>query len=286
MKLTINPAKSFRRFRSKWRYDAPLLWFVFDLAVGFAKIAAPFVLIAVVWQHGSRLSDLSLPTLGDISENLIKKNARPGTEIMAVAKAENTQHQITPAPSQSQTTEPASVRPDNETDRPEMIPAVAVATQSAVAQSDVEQKNALPQVAENVLVTNNDSKPVIQPEPEPEPDQHQNNVTDISTIVNQEWVLEQGSDDFTIQFRTSTDAELLRQFAPVIASENPISIFPFKKTNDGRLVFGIATGLYESMEEALAAIETMTPAAQKFGPWVRPLDELQREINDTVTVQE
>ena len=115
-------------------------------------------------------------------------------------------------------------------------------------------------------------------------DQTRSESESTSRIVNQQWVFDQRSEEFTVQFGTSPNSELLLEFVPAISSGSPISIYPFKKTPSGRLVFGIATGLYSTLEEAAAAIEAMPPAAQEFGPWIRPIGELQTDIRNTVNV--
>ena len=178
-----------------------------------------------------------------------------------------------PNSSTSQTTPTASVVAEEKTGTPAMIPAVAEATQT----DKLQLKTVEPKL-ENAPAISNEVKPVVKLES----DQQASNKTDVPVIVNEQWVLEQSSDNYTIQFRTSSDAEILRQFAPDIGSQTTLSIFPFKKSTDGEVIFGIATGLYENMEDALAAIEVMAPAAQEFGPWIRPLNVLQSEISDTV----
>ena len=250
MEWLTDPLKTYRRYRFERRYDSPLFFFVLDFTIGLIQILAVVGFFLIIWVIASRYTDTSTPT-------------------------------------QPQTTESAQVVSDTKIGTREVIPAVAVATQSASVEPSEEQTNALQQVPEIALAANidnkpNDNKTIVQTESV----QQQDEAIDVSTIVNHEWVLEQSSDKFTIQFRSSRDVEILREFAPVITSETTVSIFPFKKTNNGQMVFGIATGLYESLEEAAAAIETMAPAAQEFGPWIRPLDELQREVSDTVVVPE
>ena len=250
MEWLTDPLKTYRRYRFERRYDSPLFFFVLDFTIGLIQILAVVGFFLIIWVIASRYTDTSTST-------------------------------------QPQTTESAQVISDTKTGTREVIPAVAVAAQSASVEPSEEQTNALQQVPEIALAANNDIKPIDnKPIVQTESVQHQDEAIDVSTIVNHEWVLEQSSDKFTIQFRSSRDVEILREFAPSITSETTVSIFPFKKTNNGQMVFGIATGLYESLEEAAAAIETMAPAAQEFGPWIRPLDELQREVSDTVVVPE
>ena len=228
MELSLKPASSYRRFRNRSRYDAPFLWGLFDLIVGLTKIAIPFLLIAIVWQHGAQLSKFSSQILGDFSENLIEKYAGTENEVVAVAKGETFQQQTT-----------------------------------------TQNKSALP-VKTSVAT----ASPIQAISGSPE----------VSRIVNQQWILEQSSDKFTIQFGTSPDSELLLEFVPLIATGSPVSIFPFKRTPSGRLVFGISTGLYSTLEEAATAVNTMPAAAQEFDPWIRPLGQLKRDILNTVNV--
>lgn len=99
--------------------------------------------------------------------------------------------------------------------------------------------------------------------------------------VTEKWILEQKASTFTIQFGSSPDLELLEQFIPVINTGQPIALYAYKKTPTGRNVYGLATGLYNDLDTALSTVEKLPAAAKEFEPWVRPMKDLQTQINRT-----
>ena len=77
----------------------------------------------------------------------------------------------------------------------------------------------------NIPETDIAIKPVIQLKP----DRYQSRETEILKILEAQWVLEQSPDELTIQVGSSPDSELPLNFIPVIASGNPVAIYPSQK---------------------------------------------------------
>ncbi|OED40023.1 hypothetical protein AB833_12605 [Chromatiales bacterium (ex Bugula neritina AB1)] len=88
-------------------------------------------------------------------------------------------------------------------------------------------------------------------------------------------------EQYTIQFESSPDKDLLFESAEAFASEFPIIVFPFKKTPSDRLVYGYSSGVYSSLESALSAIEMMPGKIRALNPWVRPISDIQKQITAT-----
>ena len=59
---------------------------------------------------------------------------------------------------------------------------------------------------------------------------------------------------------------------------DPVAIYPFLTTDSQNPVFGLLSGLYETRSEAIAAVESMSEEAKKFGVWIRPVGDLQDDI--------
>lgn len=97
-------------------------------------------------------------------------------------------------------------------------------------------------------------------------------------LFDWEWVLKQDTDKFTIQFGSSPDKDLLYESARTFPTEEAVVVFPFKKTPSNRTVYGFSAGLYDSLEKAQQAIRDMPSATRAIGPWIRPIDELQKQI--------
>ena len=98
-------------------------------------------------------------------------------------------------------------------------------------------------------------------------------------MVDGEWVTRLNPEHFIVQYGTSPDLELLEEFIPIINNEEEIAIYPFKKTPTGRLVYGIATGVYTDLDTALESLEELPAEARAYEPWVRPIKDLITQIN-------
>jgi len=97
-------------------------------------------------------------------------------------------------------------------------------------------------------------------------------------MVDAEWVTRLNPEHFIVQYGSTVDLELIEEFVPVINSSEEIAIYPFKKTPSGRLVYGIATGVYDDLDNALESVEKLSAEARAYNPWVRPVDELIEQI--------
>jgi len=97
-------------------------------------------------------------------------------------------------------------------------------------------------------------------------------------ILDSSWVLQQNPDHFIVQYGSSPDLELLEQFAQEMNHNEPMTIYTYKRTPSGRPVYGIASTLHTDLDIALAYVEQLPANARQFGPWVRPLKNLQNQI--------
>lgn len=97
-------------------------------------------------------------------------------------------------------------------------------------------------------------------------------------LLDWEWVLKQDAEKFTIQYGSSPDEELLYESARAFPTESAVVVFPFKKTPSNRTVFGFSSGLYDSLDSAQQAIKELPQSARSFGPWIRPIGQLQKQI--------
>jgi len=101
------------------------------------------------------------------------------------------------------------------------------------------------------------------------------------TIVGTQWMLEQNPEHFIVQYGSSPDLKLLKQFAVEMGSAEPIAIYPFKTTPSGKPVFGIASSLHGDLDAGLNYVKELPAAVREFGPWVRPLKNVQQQIRRT-----
>ena len=70
----------------------------------------------------------------------------------------------------------------------------------------------------------------------------------------------------------------IRDRAQTMDVTDPIAIYPFLTTESKNPVFGLLSGLYDTRSEAIAAVESMSADAKKFGTWIRPVADLQEDI--------
>ena len=98
-------------------------------------------------------------------------------------------------------------------------------------------------------------------------------------LVDEQWITRLNPEQFIVQYGSSVDLELIEEFIPVINNAEKIAIYPFKKTPSGRLVYGIATGVYTDLDTALASLDDLPAEARAYEPWVRPVNELIKQIN-------
>lgn len=97
-------------------------------------------------------------------------------------------------------------------------------------------------------------------------------------VLSSDWLLDQDPTAFTIQFGTSPDKDLLYRSAKSFDSETPVVVFPFKRTPSNRPVYGFASGIYASLDEARQGILELPESAITYGPWVRSIGKVQTQI--------
>lgn len=97
-------------------------------------------------------------------------------------------------------------------------------------------------------------------------------------IENERWVLFQDAGKFTVQLATSRERAYIIGLAQSLPASDPVAIYPFLTTNSKNPVFGLLSGLYDTREEAVVAVENMPLAAKQFGVWIRPIGDLQGDI--------
>lgn len=96
----------------------------------------------------------------------------------------------------------------------------------------------------------------------------------VAEIVGPEWLLEQPGGMYTIQFASSTEIDQLVEVTRAVGGESDFVIYPFKNTSDG-VLYGLATGSYETYRIALQDVERLPEGIRNSDPWIRSIDKLQ-----------
>lgn len=93
-----------------------------------------------------------------------------------------------------------------------------------------------------------------------------------------QWVNSLPESHYTIQFAASIDKSALIAFADEYLTKGAV-IYPFKHTRENVPMYGVASGLYDSLYAAMQAIDKLPASLQEQGPWVRPAEELQQQVS-------
>lgn len=97
------------------------------------------------------------------------------------------------------------------------------------------------------------------------------------------WIMSLPDSQYIIQYAASTDKVLLKKFANTHL-QNGAAIFPFKITSDNQTMYGVASGLYDSLNGALSAIDHLPDALKRHSPWVRPVINLKKQVAKTTVM--
>ena len=97
-------------------------------------------------------------------------------------------------------------------------------------------------------------------------------------VFDESWIFQQDLSSYTIQYGASAGVPQLTEFAAEFSSEPMIILYKFKRVAEDGTAFGIAGGLYNTVPEALDAIEELTDDQRRYGPWIRSISDLQRLV--------
>lgn len=143
--------------------------------------------------------------------------------------------------------------------------------QSAPASNIVVARSEGQQIISTNLVTADPVQHAIKPD-----------IAAKTTQVQQwDWILEQNGNHYIIQLGSSINKEKLYESAVNFDTEAPVAFYPFRLNRDEKIVYGYALGIYNSFDSAKEAVASLPQRVQNFGPWIRPIDDLQRQIAST-----
>lgn len=122
--------------------------------------------------------------------------------------------------------------------------------------------------------------PTPPAEPEPEPDlRGAADAGPASRGRDAAWLLRQPVDAFTLQLLTVSSQE--RAVAFVNAQQYPEQFAVYRLRRDGRALFVVVYGLFDSRDEAQAIAVNLPESISKIRPWARPLAQIQDAIRTT-----
>ena len=127
------------------------------------------------------------------------------------------------------------------------------------------------------------AEPEPAPAPTPEPSPSTANVPDTPVkgeLESSSWILIQDRNRFTVQMSASRDRNSVVNFLNLHARTLPApnSIYSFAR--NGSTWYALLHGLYDSIEDARAAVESMPPEALVNQPWIRSVGRVQDVLKD------
>ena len=266
MDVLHHPGRQYRRFRNYYRFERPLLVFFADAFITLAKISLFVAGLLMIWILSHKFAQSVRPSatqsLQTAPEPTASKNTLGSTSTNPKVVVQSGSSSATLAKATFDT-EPTTDQNRKEKNRSEDILTATEATEENTRIADI-----APSI--NIAVKNTEEKILL---------------ADIAkgttaAIVDEQWINELNPNHFIIQYGSAMDLELLNNFITRINNDEEIAIYPYRKTPSGRLVYGIATGVHTNRQAALASLDELTTEARAYKPWVRPVKELIKEINE------
>lgn len=102
----------------------------------------------------------------------------------------------------------------------------------------------------------------------------------VGVLESPTWILVQDASLFTVQMSASRDRESVENFLKrnTVALPAPNSIYTFER--DGATWYALLNGLYPSINEARAAVESMPSSALTNQPWIRSVGRVQDALRN------
>lgn len=102
----------------------------------------------------------------------------------------------------------------------------------------------------------------------------------IVELLDSKWILNQNSQSFVIQLAISSNEAELKKYARSLPLAGPSAMYPFKRTTEGKVTYGLSSGLYNSNAEALSALASLPEGTEQYGSWIRKIADIRAQITD------
>lgn len=97
-------------------------------------------------------------------------------------------------------------------------------------------------------------------------------------LLTGEWVQQQPENHFVVQIASSTNFELLQDYATRNPLTAPLAIYPYKVSKTGNVVYGLSTGLFIDRQDAMNELPRLTEISKRHGVWVRKIADLKTNL--------
>ncbi len=99
-------------------------------------------------------------------------------------------------------------------------------------------------------------------------------VPEKAPIYTHRWLGAQNPSRYVIQLASSTNYKELLDFVSDKQLQQPIAIYPFKKSRAGTVVYGVSAGLYSTSSEAMKSASSLSNT-KAHGVWIRKVADLR-----------
>lgn len=98
-----------------------------------------------------------------------------------------------------------------------------------------------------------------------------------AAIKGTDWLSAQDNSSYVIQLESSANQQVMRRKAQRLSVVNDLTIYPFVVSRAGEVIYGLSYGLYDTLDEARQASETLPDELIRYGSWIRQVGTLQRQ---------
>ncbi len=183
------------------------------------------------------------------------------TQTAAVAADQTSATASTVTSAVTSATQPASVVPAPEQTAATSATSAAQPTEAPTPTATV----AAPQTAQAPAPT----QPAAEAAPSP---------VQTAPLESANWVLVQNPAAFTVQMSASTDRASVVNFMTRAGLAGPNSIYSFKR--GGNTWYAAVHGLFDSLDDARAAVAAMSDTAKADKPWIRSVAQIQKNLKN------
>lgn len=98
-------------------------------------------------------------------------------------------------------------------------------------------------------------------------------------VLDESWILNLNPTLFVIQYGASTNRSSLK--TSTLQYGEQVGIFQYETTLAGSPVYGIAGGVFESRDAALAALKNNSDGIEGYDPWIRQAGDIALQIESS-----
>jgi len=81
-----------------------------------------------------------------------------------------------------------------------------------------------------------------------------------------------------VQIASSSDSELLQDYAGRNPLHTPLAIYPYKINKTGNVVYGLSTGLFIDRQDAMTELPRLNKISKRHGVWVRKISDIKTAL--------